>query len=360
MLAKIIASFLDISELAAEALLKILTKEQRWQSKEKWTDITIDPGAIYTRGEFFKFLQCVGQNHWFKGFDRSKLPDNASEKPVLLEYFNLFKQFGLIDEIYQESSKANVVVILGSSWQQIKIRLETLVMDLRNGIIPSSKLIIGAASNRKLTETTDGKEAIEYLEQKGYKQEQINEMNLLSELTKDKLTELKKENPLFAELEFMTAYSYSQVNDRTQGCITTKENGEATRKFFENDSRFVNYKSKLEIMIYSTQPYGRRQNCDFGQYFKGGNYAVNVRAKCITENEFIDNVRSIAICLKEIASFFNFHYNSKNLNLYDKITLTDDEQAELKRLCSQKTEPQSNNSLASAETNPIVTMQNNL
>ncbi len=328
MLKEIIAKFLQIPEQQAQILLNLLTLERQWQKKQPLGNKLIDPVDIKTQSELIEFLQAVGQNKWFKGHDRSKLPPHLTEVAIKEIYWDLFNQLGMTERIISNVIP-NYSVVLGSSELNVKYRTESLIEDIFDNKTPTTAVIFGSGGNRELGRgvVVSEEDSIDKLKKASLP---LTELNMVSLIVQEQL----------AQHGLNQKFKYIPVNvggassrDQT-GSAKTEQNAQGILETIQKLNANQDKPEQIVLTVYSNQPYIQRQKVDMEEKLKKESsdtkYQVNAVGRSYRKEDFFASPTSINLFLGEIARTTNTLYDKgQNPLLIANVSLTEEELAEL-------------------------------
>lgn len=348
----IIANFLStqdekdakqFEEKRAQALVELLHLEGRWQQSQEWKNgndvLKLDPANITTREQLITFLQMVCQSHYFKGFDRSKLPSNSQQILTSEKYFTLFANAKLCDEMAYDQSKGqpHVMALLGSSESRVKGRLESLKKNLLENVIPTENIVYGLGTDTRALGKNVIESEKESIDRLGAAGKLANETNMVDMLTAEAVEDAKKANAQAAKVNYQSVNTTSEAKSREEtNCVKTADTAMMMKKMIESLSHFSKMKKPIVVAAYSCQPFVERQRRDMQQKL-GKDYSVVGVGRALTLKEFKSHELSIGVCLKELASLININFRLQEHSLKNTQTLlSPDELSALKDLVKQK------------------------
>jgi hypothetical protein len=331
-LRNVFADFLNLSEPAAAGFMELMVLDKQWQRSPEWKGEKINPATIATQADLIKWAQAAAQTAWFQKHDRSAyLPTEAAEK-LKEAYFKEFTAVGLTAEVKCEE-KPHYSVVLGSSESQVKGRVATLQADLKKGIAPEKKHIIGlGTSSRPLNVSVAANsenESLNALKAQGI--ENPTEMEMVNLITEKMLTENFSTSEL--KLNYVGLNTFNATKSRAEAsCVTTSDTAKKLSEYIKSEIDFKETSSPVKVRVYSQQPFVLRQQRDVESM--GENFEVKGVGAALSKEEFMANPLAIAICLGEAARLLNTEY-TRELQLGRKkweVALTPVQLAELQAL----------------------------
>jgi hypothetical protein len=316
-LVNILSDFLKLHSHQTQALIKLLSMENRWcETIVLANGQTIDPREIKTHAELIQFVQTLGQSQWFKGHDRSRFAADESDASLKNQYFELFHCLGLVEAVRTPgiSVRPHAMVVLGFSEAQVQTRTQTIIEQVRNGISPTGNTIYGLGSNRQLgtgvLETEA--ESIKKLQDLGRSEADFTEMEMVSLIVQEALASLKTEDPeRFGQLTYCAINTLGNVNRAATDCVKTADTAESLKKALEVDAEvFQNLPKPVVIFVASSQPFVKRQCLDMAIQL-GNQYSVIAIGQALSQEVFNRLPISIPICLGEVARLINIAFNAQ-------------------------------------------------
>lgn len=350
MLSAIIASYLNISEVQAEHLVKLVSHEQQWSEEQqlkvkakedpsKEVVLTFKLAEAEKQEDVINFLQALGQSKWFKGHDRSQFADtNTNENDT---YYSIFTGLGLTQAAPFDSSNGEPAfsAVLGSSESQVRTRLIALEADLRAGHGPRMGIVYGLAGNRALG--TGVMESEQYSKDMlTANNDPLTEANMVDLIVSEKLIALEMEDSKFSFYSFK-GINTAGVGDRAQkDCVKTGDTAVTLKDAIEQSYQTSILQKPIVVAVYSNQPFVLRQARDV-QLKLGDDYKVIGVGTELSRENLDKNPKAVTIIEGEVARLININYTPKNLRRFD-VSLTAEEKAELKTLISESAKKRAN------------------
>lgn len=325
MLVNIIQNYLAISEPEAQALIALLNYEKRWHQEFNWKESAYSLQNAKTQDDVISFMQAMGQTQWFSSHDRSRFPDNVSDKEMNNQYFDIFRTMGLTQELYL-AGNPTFSVVLGSSEERVKGRVETLKQALLNDNLPLGNIVFGLGCNRQLNIgviPNSENQSKQRLEAEGL---DATEMNMITLTVKDML----KSDEKFANITYHEVNTARQIVNRDPGCAQTKDTAESLKSCIENLPNYSELTKPITVYVYSCQPFVLRQQRDVQEKL-GDDYVVRGAGAVLSRERYLAQSKSVSIVLGEIGRLININFTPKHRNKL-KVALTDDELQEIQRL----------------------------
>ncbi len=329
MLNNILADFLGLNEVQANALINLMNLEQHWQRTFEWKGKIYSVSAIEMQSDLIDFIQAIGQLFWFKGHDRSKLPTGdwtSAQKEI---YWNLFQAFGLCQEITSEEP-SSCYVVLGSSITQVQMRTATMIRDLQMHVqndpfdFSSQPIyVFGLGGNRLLG---DGVSCDESDIQK--KLEAIarppTEMAMVDLIVSDAI----RDAGLDDRCQYITIDAAGATSRGSEHCAKTADTAVSLTMWLE--TKLAHKPKPLTMKVFSNQPFVARQVCDMENKLGNDYKVIGVGAEML-KDAFNQNPFAINVCLGEYARIINTCYNAKRA-LLPEIPLSPEEKQVLELL----------------------------
>ncbi len=326
MLVNIIANYLDVSVEQAQAVMNLMTLEKRWSEDIVRKDKSYNLATAITHADFLDFLQAVGQAKWFGGQDRTKFP-TQSDLEIKQQYLPHIKSLGMMKKIpYPAELPAPAFVnVLGSHVPNVKMRLNTLMQEAPR-TIPTQYVVFATGSNRELGKFADISLELEMKQRLEAEQKPATEMNMLSALTQEKVTELNQIYTLDDMVQFKPINT--TVIPADQARVNTADTATSLKQALEREPSFETLSRPILVEVISNQPFVERQARDT-QKNLGPDFKVVGVGDELTEDMFYSNPLSVSVCLGEVARLININYIEPKLV---KTPLNSDELEEIRVL----------------------------